>query len=267
MINWNNSKPLSTEEMNTTARAAINGDASAIEKLVTSNIKFASSLAHKYKDFDGLHVEDLTMEAIEGLIVAIKDFDPDKGTKFTTHAAWRMKAYVLRHVIDNFRLVKIGTTKAQRKLFWRLNREVEALQDEGIDADDHAIADRLEVKVKEVREMKLRMHTPESSLDATSTDNDSGRSLFDVTPNGQPDPEQYTTDKRMVAWVQARMVEFEQRLEGKDLVVWNYRIASEHPETMEQVSARIGTTKQYVSLRQKHLEAAFTKYARNCERG
>ena len=267
MINWKNCTPLSDKELHETACLAKAGDPKAIELLVSSNVKLASSLAHHYSDFDGMNVEDLTSEALIGLIEAIPTFDTERGTKFITYASWRMRMRVLNFVIDNFRLVKVGTTQAQKKIFWRLNRETEALRKEGIDPTEQALAERIEVKAKEICEMQIRMNQGEASLDATNPSSESGASLFDTLGNGQPDPEQYTTNKRMIAWMQARMIEFEQRLDGNDLQVWNYRIASEEPLTLQETGDKIGTSRQYVSQTEIRLQAQFKKYVTNQARG
>ena len=174
---------------------------------------------------------------------------------------------VLNYLISNFRLVKIGTTQAQRKLFWRLNRETEAIRKEGGEATGTELANRLQVSEKAVENMQIRMAASESSLDATLDVrgiNDQGSvTLLDVTDSGEQTPEHYTTSKRMHAWVQSRMVEFEQRLSEKELAIWNYRIASDTPLTLDEVGEQIGTSRQYVSQTEKRLQTAFTKYARN----
>ena len=267
MLNWKKCTPLTNEELHDTACKAVAGDPKAIELLVSSNVKLASSLAYQYSDFDGMNVEDLTSEALMGLIESIPTFDPERGTKFTTYAAWRMRMRVLNYVIDNFRLVKIGTTQAQKKIFWRLNRDTEALRKEGTDPTEQALAERIDVKAKEIREMQIRMNHSESSLDVVYSPNDyavdRGITLFDTLDNGEETPEQYVTDKRMVTWMQARMIEFEQTLTGKYLIVWNYRIASEEPETMDTVSKRIGRTRQRVKQIDYKLRTAFKKYVKN----
>ena len=218
MINWTNCNPLSTEELHVTACKAVKGDKQAIELLVKSNVKLAAMIAHAYKDFDGMQVEDLTSEAMIGLMESISSFDTERGTKFTTYASWRMRMRVLNYVMDNFRLIKIGTTQAQKKIFWRLNRETEALRREGVEPTDQALADRLDCKAREIEEMQIRMGTSESSLDAPLThsaiDYDNPTNLFGSLANDDPNPEQYTTKTRMIAWMQARMIEFEQRASG-----------------------------------------------------
>ena len=262
MINWKTCNPLSTEDLNITARKAKQGDPKAIELLISSNVKLASTIAYQYSDFNGTNVQDLTSEALLGLIESIPLFDPDRGTKFTTFASWRMRMHVLNSVLDNFRMVKIGTTQAQRKIFWRLNRETAAICQEGIDPTEQVLAERLEVKVKEICEMRIRMNNTESSLDAGDPCSETGSSLFDSTPSDEPTPEQYVTHKRMVSWMQAKMIEFEQRLTGNDLAVWNYRIASEEPKTMDSIGVMLGRTRQRVEQIDRKLRIDFEKYVK-----
>jgi RNA polymerase sigma-32 factor len=263
MINWKACKPLESKEMEAVAREAVAGNSKAIEKLVSSNIKLASSMAHSYKDFDGLHVDDLTGEAVLGLIEAIPYYKAEKGTKFTTYASWHMKRRILNYIIDNFRMVRIGTTQEQRKIFWRLNRETAALIREGIDPSAQALADRLEVRQEEVEHMQVRMNNGESSLDATNPGDETGKTILDTLQADNPSPEQYTTARRMSAWVQNRMIEFEQRLNEKEQVIWNCRIAADNPLTAQQTGERIGATRQHVSHTEIRLREEFVKYARN----
>lgn len=267
MINWKECNPLSDQELHETACQAKEGDPKAIEKLVQSNIKLASKLANQYTDFDGINTEDLTSEALIGLIEAIPLYDPDRGTKFTTYASWRMRMHVLNFVMENFSLIKIGTTVAQKKIFWRLNRETEAIRKAGFEVNEHTLADRLQVKPEEIKDMQIRMNHSESSLQAVNPHNKDGLTLLDTLDNNDPNPEEYTTYKTMTAWVQARMVEFEQRLTDTDLFVWNYRIASDKPVALQDLGEQLGVTRQRINQIEIKLHEAFIKYAQNKANG
>jgi len=263
-MNWNECKPLNDADLHKTACKALSGDSSAIDKLVKGNVKLAASIAHSFKSFDGNNTDDLVSEGMLGLVEAIPLFDPDRGVKFTTFASWHIKKRVLSFVIDNFRLVKIGTTQAQRKLFWRLNRETRNLKREGLDPTSKAIADRLAVKVSEVESMQTRMTQSECSLDAPIDNqvHSSGPvSLFDMIDGNAVSPESYATKSRMQAWVQAQMITFEQRLSGKILQIWNHRIAD--GKSLQDTAEIAGVTRQYVNLIEKKLHKSFVKYARN----
>jgi RNA polymerase sigma-32 factor len=265
MYNWNSSefKPLSKRSMEETARKAVAGDKLSIDLLVTSNLKLCAKIAYKYSYL--ADVEDLTSEGVAGLITAIKTFDVDKGVKFTTHAHWRIKANILKYLLDNNKLVKVGTTKAQKKCFYRMASAKFHMESEGLDVNDESLAARLDVSVKVVREMRVRMCS-ESSFDATTAENadgDAGKPLHDTIAGTTTDPEVYTTDSQSAAWVASHMSDFRAVLTGKDAAVWDYRIAADKPLSLDSVGADLGCSRQYVNQTERRLQAAFVKYARN----
>jgi len=258
--------PLSTSDMDVTARKAVAGDKQAIELLICSNIKLVSSIAYKYHMF--ADVEDLTMEGIEGLIKAIKDFDPDRGVKFTTHATWKVRGAILKYLLDNNRMVKIGTTKAQKKLFYRMANVRFKLEAEGLDVTDEAVAARLDVKVSEVKEMRIRMgHQAESSLDASGQaddwDGDAGQAGHDKIAGSVATPDHYVTQDRMQAWVKGHMQAFRADLTGLNLKVWDYRIAASKPISLQAIASDECCSRQYLSQIEGRLRKGFVKFARN----
>ena len=211
------------------------GDLQARSKLIQANVKLASKIANEYRDFDGIKAEDLLQEGLLGVCQAADRFDPDMGTRFTTYAQWWIKANVLRFLLNNFRLVKLGTSMAQRKLFYRLRREQQKLIAQGIEPDAGAIADICSVNPSDVVEMDQRMAQTEVSLTATDTD---GNSLFD-TLAAEGNPEEYTSNKLQRAWMVNHMIAFEQRLSDIELTVWNDRIASEDPITLVDIGNKL----------------------------
>ena len=263
MKNWGQYKPLSTEELQQTAIAAQQGDSKAIERLVTANIKLASKIANKYSDFAGTQVDDLTSEALLGLLEAIPAFDAKKGVKFTSYATWYMRMRVLNFLMENYRLIKIGTTQAQKKIFWRLNREVKALKKEGVEATPENLAEKIGVRQKDVTEMQIRMGQSEAPLSATNPSDPQGMTMEDTLASTTVDPETYTTKRRMAAWTRDRMIEFEQRLNTKEQAIWNHRIAAQEPLTLDETGTRAGCSRQYVNQTERRLHKAFVKYARN----
>lgn len=260
MLNWNECKVLNGDELREIVALATDGNAQAIDMLVRSNIKLASKIANNYKSFSGVDTEDLTSEAIMGLIEAIPGYKPEKGTKFSTYATWHMRKRVLAYVIDNFRLVKIGTTQAQRKIFWRLTRETRALQREGLDATDQALADRLQVKTREITEMRIRMTDSETRLDAP-INGENAQTLNDVLPTSMPSPETYTTNTMMHAWLRGCMQTYAARLSDTERVIWEHRIAG--ADTLETTGKIAGCSRQYVHQTERRLHAGFMRYARN----
>ncbi len=133
------------------------------------------------------NVLDLIQEGNVGLMEAVKNFDPYRGIRFPSYAVWWVRAYIYRFLINNWRLVKIGTTQAQRKLFFNLRKESERLEAEGFTAQPKLLAQRIGVKESEVREMQERMAQSEVSLDQPTGGSEDAR-LLDVIPDGARNP-------------------------------------------------------------------------------
>jgi len=135
-------------------------------KLVVSNLRLVVKIALEFQKFWAHNFLDLIQEGNLGLLQAVKKFDPYKGVKFSYYASFWIKAYILKYIMDNWKLVKMGTTQAQRKLFYRLRKEKEKLSALGFEPTPAEIAKRLGVKEKEVEEMEQRMFTQDLSLEA-----------------------------------------------------------------------------------------------------
>src|SRR5690606_40401659 len=140
------------------------GDVDAAKRLVTSNLRLVVKLAYEYRRAYK-NMMDLIQEGNIGLMQAVKRYDPYRGVKLSSYSAWWIFAYILRFILNNWRLVKLGTTQAQRKLFFNLNKERARLAAMGIEPTHEEIAKRLEVDPKEVREMDLRLSGGDASLD------------------------------------------------------------------------------------------------------
>jgi len=141
------------------------GDVAAAYRLVASNLRLVVKIAHEYRR-TAFQLLDLIQEGNLGLMQAVKKYDPYKGVKLSTYAAWWIRAYILRFVLNNARLVKLGTTQAQRKLFFNLSREREKLLARGVEPTPQLLAHNLDVEVKDVDEMAGRMAADDLSLDA-----------------------------------------------------------------------------------------------------
>jgi len=238
------------------------------EKLITDNMNLARKIAREYASFDYSKIQDLESEGFKGLCEAADRFDSTRGYKFITYAGWWVRAEILAYLMNSYSLVKIGTTQAQRKLFFRLRREQESLRKEGLSTDNKTVADRCKVREQDVMEMGERLAVPVASLDANCAVGTEGdqRSLYETVDSGAPNPEDYTTKRMEIARVQSAMITFEQKLCSRDLAVWNGRIAREHDDklTLESIGASIGKTKARVQQIEKSLVERFvTFYKKN----
>src|SRR5437763_15956065 len=134
-------------------------------RLVTANLRLVVKIAHEYRRA-AFNLLDLIQEGNVGLMHAVQKYDPFRGVKLSSYAAWWIRAYILRYLMDNWRMVKLGTTQAQRKLFFNLRKEQEKLLRQGFEAQPKLLAERLDVSEQDVREMDQRLGNDEFSLDA-----------------------------------------------------------------------------------------------------
>src|SRR5947208_3160480 len=153
------------EEHELAVRWHEHADRQAAWRLVTSNLRLVVLVAREYQR--ALHnLLDLIQEGNVGLLEAVKNFDPYRGIRFPSYAVWWIRAYIIRYIMNNWRMVKVGTTQAQRKLFFNLQKERERLEREGFSPAPKLIAQRLDVKEKEVIEMEQRLAARDISVNA-----------------------------------------------------------------------------------------------------
>ena len=157
---------LTAEEEARLARAwRDDGDARAAHELITANLRFVVKVAHEYRTY-GFRARDLIQEGNIGLMKAVQKFDPEKQIRLISYAVWWIRAYIQNYILRSWSLVKIGTTQAQRKLFFSLARTKRELERLGGGTGSDLVADRLHVRESEVIEMERRLDGRDLSLDA-----------------------------------------------------------------------------------------------------
>jgi len=213
-------------------------------RLVTANLRLVVKLAYDFARATQ-NVLDLIQEGNVGLMEAVKNFDPEHGIRFPSYAVWWVRAYIYRYLINNWRLVKIGTTQAQRKLFFNLRKETERLEREGFKPQPLLLAHRMGVRESDVREMQERMGQSEVSLDQPTGASDDTR-LLDVIPDAGHNPETETADREWRAFARDKVEQFAATLAGKELEIFKARLLSEDPETLQEIGARFGISRERV---------------------
>lgn len=214
-------------------------------KLVVSNLKLVVKIALEFQKFWAHNFLDLIQEGNLGLLQAIKKFDPYKGVKFSYYASFWIKAYILKYIMDNWKLVKMGTTQAQRKLFYKLRKEKERLAALGFEPTSLEIAKRLGVKEKEVEEMEQRMFSQDLSLEAP-VGYDSEDTLASFLKDNRPTPEEIYAKEEVLSKFRKLLKEFAQTLSGKDYVIFHERLFTENPKTLNELSQKLGISKERV---------------------
>jgi RNA polymerase sigma-32 factor len=238
---------LSREEEAVIARRYVkNKDPEDAYRLVTANLRLVVKLAYEFARATK-NVLDLIQEGNVGLMEAVKNFDPEHGIRFPSYAVWWVRAYIYRYLINNWRLVKIGTTQAQRKLFFNLRKETERLEREGFKPQPLLLAHRMGVRESDVREMQERMGQSEVSLDQpTGGGEDSDTRLLDVIPDAAHNPETETADREWRDFARDKVKQFADTLNGKEREIFDARLLAEDPETLQEIGARFGISRERV---------------------
>lgn len=223
------------------------GDVDAAHRLVTANLRLVVKIAYEYRRAYK-NIMDLVQEGNVGLMQAVKKFDPQRGVKLSSYAAWWIRAYILRFILNNWRMVKLGTTQAQRKLFFNLNKEKQRLQAMGVDATAKAIADRLNVDEKEVADMDVRLGSSEASLDAPIGDGEGKPTArVDMIPATQEAADVMLAEAEMQNTLRGKLDTFRQTLKGKDLEIFDLRLAAhDEPLTLQELGDRFGVSRERV---------------------
>jgi len=218
-------------------------DPEAAYKLVTSNLRLVVKVALELHRAWVMNLLDLIQEGNIGLMQAVKKFDPYQGIRLSSYASFWIRAYILRYILDNWRLVKIGTTQAQRKLFFNLQKEKAKLEAQGYSAEPKQLAESIGVKEKEVIQMDQRMSAWETSLD-TPLKGDYESSLMDFLPQKQALTDRKLADDEMKSLVSEKLKEFKKILEDKELDIYQNRLLAEKPATLQEIGDKYGVTRE-----------------------
>jgi RNA polymerase sigma-32 factor len=230
------------------------GNVASAAHLVTANLRLVVKLAYEYRRAYR-NILDLIQEGNIGLMQAVKRFDPYRGVKLSSYAAWWIRAYMLRFILNNWRLVKIGTTQAQRRLFFNLNKEKARLTAMGIEPTDAAIALSLRVEEKDVVEMDRRLARGDASLDAPIGDSEGRQTTrMDLLPALADGPEAVAGSMELSELVRRELDVFRKTLSGKELQIFDQRVVAEEPLTLQELGDHFGVSRERV----RQLEARLT---------
>ena len=249
---------LSAEEEHRLAVAHFeHGDVDAAHRLITANLRLVVKIASDFRQVQS-HLLDLIQEGNYGLMQAVKKFNPYKGVKLSSYSAWWIKAFILKFIMDNRSQVRMGTTRAQRKLFFNLRKEAERLLREYARVDPKMIAANLQVKEKDVIEMQQRIDSPDISLDAVTSEEDGNRRLLNLLPQASEDLEEVVALAQLQAKFSHELTEFRATLNVRELTVLDERVLSDTPLTLQAIADRYGVTRE----RARQLEARLLKNLR-----
>ena len=250
--------PISREEEHELAvRWVEEGDVDAARRLVLSNLRLVVKIAMEYRR-SWTNVLDLIQEGNVGLMQAVQRYDPYQGVKLSSYAVYWIRAFILKYLLDNIRMVRLGTTRAQRKLFFRLNKEKRELERLGYRAEPKMIAERLDVSEEDVVEMEQRLGSSDVSLEAPVGDESGATAFGDLLAAASRSAEEDVGDSELRAVFLQKLAEFSESLEERDRRILEERVLAEDPKTLQEMGDACGVSRERV----RQLEARLVERLR-----
>src|SRR3954468_950823 len=230
-------------------------------RLITANLRLVVKIAQEYRRAHR-NILDLIQEGNIGLIHAVQKYDPYRGVKLSSYASWWIRAYILKFILANWRLVKVGTTQAQRKLFFNLRKEREKLEKQGFEVEAKHLAAALDVTEQEVIEMERRLNASETSLDAPMRSDEQGErtqgDFVRAAPTLRPDVQVESGEFGDI--LKQKLLAFGATLRDRDLEIFRDRLLNDEPATLVQIAERFGVTRERVRQIEERLKRRLRQY-------
>jgi RNA polymerase sigma-32 factor len=228
------------------------GDSEAAYVMVTANLRLVVKIALEFQRVWMQNLLDLIQEGNIGLMQAVQKFDPYKNVKFSYYSSFWIKAYILKFIMDNWRLVKIGTTQGQRKLFFKLKKEKQKLIDQGFDPKPKLLSERLGVSEREIIDMDQRLDGWDVSLDAPLKD-DSDTERIDFINTDAESTEDQVAKKEIEALLHKKIEEFKKTMTPRELEIFEHRIFADNPATLQEIGDRYNISRERVRQVEKNI--------------
>ncbi|MFN7685612.1 MAG: RNA polymerase factor sigma-32 [Oligoflexia bacterium] len=224
------------------------GDMNAARALVQANLRLVVKIAMEYQSIY-TNLLDLVQEGNIGLMKAVSKFDPSRNARLGYYASWWIRSYILKYLLDNFRLVKIGTTQAQKKLFYHLMREKQRLEAQGLFAGPKLLAEKLDVREKDVVEMEQRLSGggAELSIDqplSAGSEDSPRRSLKDLLADPSLSRDEVLAEEEWLGILKKKLPAFRKSLNPKEIRLLEDRLLAEEPKTLQEIADRYGLTRE-----------------------
>lgn len=247
------------EERELSVRYREKNDVAAGYRLVMANLRLVVRIAREYRN-TLRNLLDIIQEGNLGLMHAVNQFDPYKGVRFPSYAVYWIRAYILRYLINNMRLVKIGTTQVQRKLFFNLQKEKANLEAAGFYPEAALLAQRLEVKESEVVEMQQRLALPDLSVDApVNRDGDSG-DYHDILPGHGYNAEQMVSELQFTEKLRSAVEEFKSRINDKEKAIVDLRLFTDEPKTLQELADMFEISRERIRQLETRVKKQLREY-------
>ncbi len=246
------------EEKELAIRYKETGDLESAYKLTTANLMLVIKITMTFKR-EWQNMMDLIQEGNVGLMKAVKNFDPFRGVRLSAYATWWIKSYILKHILDNWRLVRVGTTNARRKLLFNLKREKEKLEREGFDPTTKLLAERFGVDEDEVIDVSASIGAMDVSIDSPVRP-DSPMTPAQTLSQGGQSVESNAQLKQARQILNENIENFKVELNANEIEILDERILSEEPLSLQEIGERRGVTREAVRQAEQRLLKKFKIY-------
>ncbi len=247
------------EELELAIKVRESQDQDAAYRLVTSNLRLVIKIAMDFHRSWMRNLLDLIQEGNVGLMKAVSKYDPYRGVKFSYYASFWIKAHILKSILDNWHLVRIGTTQAQRKLFFNLKKEKERLESQGFEPSHKLLAEKLQVSEAEVVEMDQRLKGRAVSLDASIRDGE-GETHLSFLPADGLDTDEILAEKEIKDLLHQKLVDFRRTLNKRDLDILEQRILAEEPSTLQEMGEKHSISRERVRQLEVRIKRNIANY-------
>jgi RNA polymerase sigma-32 factor len=254
--------PLTREEEQELARHYLEtGDRESLQRLISANLMLVVRIALSFRRA-AKNLLDLIQEGNIGLLQAIDRFDPDVGVRLPTYAAYWVRAYMVKFLLDNVRLVRVGTTNARRKLLRNLRKEKARLEGQGFDVGPKLLAEHFGVSEQDVQDVQSALDSRDVSIDAPVGEDQ--RPAAEILPDShQPDVEAQVARRELQERVEESLTSFRKDLGERDLVLLDQRILSEEPLTLQEIGEKFGTTREAARQAETRLMKRLREYLKD----
>jgi len=221
------------------------GDLQAGNDLVTANLRLVVKIAGDFQKYWTNNFLDLVQEGNIGLIKALNKFEPDRGIKFSYYATFWIRAYILKFIMDNWRLVKLGTTQVQRKLFYKLNKEKKFLEGQGIHPESGLLAKRLEVQEKDIDEMEQRFNGPDISLESPVS-HDSTTEHKDLMVQSGPSVEEIAAKREIIEKIKSILDKQKDSFCEREKVILKDRLLQDDSRSLKNIAEQFDISRERI---------------------
>lgn len=246
------------EEYELAVKYRANGDRNAAYRLVTSHLILVVKIAMKFGKMYS-NIFELIQEGNVGLLEAVKRFDPFRGTRLSTYATWWIRAFILKYIVDNLKIVKAGTTNVRRKLLFKLRSEIERLEREGYNPDTKLLAEHFETTEEDIIDIGEAISSQDISLDAPIDKNSKEKVGDTIESKGQSHEEKVEEDEFRDLFYK-KMSKFEEGLNDYEKEILRNRILSEDPATLQEIGDKFNVTREAIRQAEQRLHEKLKKY-------